>query len=461
MKPARELVKRRPSAPAVHLPGPIEMIDTAALVPYARNARTHSPAQVAQIAASIREFGFTNPVLVDQDDGIIAGHGRVMAAQQLGLAEVPCIRLAHLSDAQKRAYILADNKLALNAGWDEAMLASELQALADEGFEMELTGFSQNELEQLTLTQDNESDNLQKERLDEIPAVNAIVVTRHGDLWSLGPHRLLCGSSTDEQDVSRLMQFEQADMVWTDPPYNVDYQGGISAPRERIANDDLQQSAFQMFLLKAFGNAEKYCKPGAVIYVAHSEFERISFTSAFKNAGFKFSQTIIWVKQSATLSRSDFNWQHEPLIYGWKEGAAHYFCRDFTLTTVIDDDLDIDAMKREQMAQLLKDLRKTPSTVIRHDRPTKSELHPTMKPVGLVQRMLEWSSRTGQIVLDLFGGSGTTLMAAEQCGRAARLMEIDPQYVDVIVRRWQTHTGREATLESTGQTFDQVAAARA
>jgi DNA modification methylase len=443
----------------------LQYLRTSRLVPYARNARTHSAAQVAQIAASIREFGFTNPVLVDQDDGIIAGHGRVMAAQQLGLAEVPCIRLAHLSDAQKRAYILADNKLALNAGWDEAMLASELQALADEGFEMELTGFSQNELEQLTLTQDNDSDNLQKEGLDEIPAVNAIVVTRHGDLWSLGPHRLLCGSSTDEQDVSRLMQFEQADIVWTDPPYNIAYDGGpkptLGIPRDHIANDSMTDSAFAQFLRNSLNNAFNHTKPGACIYVCHSESNRISFTTALQEAGFKFSQTLIWVKQSATISRQDYNWQHEPILYGWKEGAAHYFCRDFTLTTVIDDDLDIDAMKREQMAQLLKDLRKTPSTVIRHDRPTKSELHPTMKPVGLVQRMLEWSSRTGQTVLDLFGGSGTTLMAAEQCGRAARLMEIDPQYVDVIVRRWQAHTGREATLESTGQTFDQVAAARA
>ncbi|WP_269497257.1 site-specific DNA-methyltransferase [Castellaniella sp. S9] len=415
----------------------IETLPVASLTPYANNSRTHSETQVAQIVASIHEFGFTNPVLIDEHGGIIAGHGRVMAATKLGLREVPCIRLSHLNEAQRRAYVIADNKLALNAGWDEATLAAELRALAAMDFDLALTGFDDKELDDLL----DDLDAIGEPGLtdpDAAPPPPDEPVSRAGDVWVMGRHRLMCGDSTNLEHVQALMAGEQADLVWTDPPYNVAVEGKAG----KILNDSMQPGEFRDFLRGVYASLYAVMRPGAVIYVAHSEAERAAFADCLVQAGLKLSQVLIWVKQSATLSRQDFNWQHEPILYGWKEGVGHYFCEDFTLTTVMDDDLDLQQLKKEQLIGMVMELRgRTASSVVRHDRPTKSELHPTMKPVALVERMVSWSSRPGEIVLDLFGGSGSTLIAAQKSNRRARLMELDPKYCDVIVRRWQEYTG--------------------
>jgi DNA modification methylase len=427
----------------------IENVSIDKLVPYARNSRTHSDAQVAQIAASIKEFGFTNPILIDGDGGIIAGHGRVMAAKSMKLDSVPCIRLDHLTEAQKKAYVIADNKLALNAGWNDQMLGLELADLQGLGFDLELTGFSKDELASIMAPEPTEG--LTDE--DEVPSIPDQPKSQRGDVWLMGEHRLMFGDSTQTDDLAKLMDGDKADLVWTDPPYNV----AINGKAGKIMNDDMSDAEFRKFLNSVYARYFENMREGAVIYVAHADSERVAFTDCFVKANLKLSQILVWAKQSGTLSRQDFNWKHEPILYGWKEGAGHYFCKDFTLTTVIDDDLDIDKMKKDDMVAMLKQIKEQmPTTVIRHDRPTKSDLHPTMKPVGLVQRMVEWSSMDGWIVLDLFGGSGSTLIACQKANRRARLMELDPKFVDVICKRDQDFTGNKATHAETGKTFDEV-----
>jgi DNA modification methylase len=442
----------------------IEHVSIDKLIPYARNSRTHSDAQVAQIAASIKEFGFTNPVLVDGDGGIIAGHGRVMAAKSMKMDTVPCIRLDHLTEAQKKAYVIADNKLALNAGWNDQMLGLELADLQGLGFDLELTGFSKDELASLMAPEptDGHTDE------DEVPGIPEQPKSQRGDVWLLGEHRLMCGDSTQADDLAKLMDGDKADLVWTDPPYNVDmtgkneYLASVGKARKDtenfgIKNDKMSSQDFKKFMQAVYKRYFENMRDGAVIYVAHPEHERIIFVESMLEAGLKLSEVLIWVKQSGTLSRQDFNWKHEPILYGWKEGAGHYFCKDFTLTTVIDDDLDIDKMKKDELVAMLKQIKEQmPTTIVRHDRPTKSDLHPTMKPVGLVQRMVEWSSMDGWIVLDLFGGSGSTLIACQKANRKARLMELDPKFVDVIVKRWQDFTGKIATHAETGKPFAEV-----
>ena len=434
------------------------------LVPYARNSRTHSDEQIGQIAASIKEWGWTTPVLVDEDGSIIAGHGRTLAAQRLKMTEVPVMVAKGWSDAKKRAYIIADNKLALNAGWDESMLNLELGELQDMGFDISLIGFGKNELSELMAEEPTEG--LTEE--NAVPEVKEKPKSQLGDVWLLGEHRLMCGDSTQADDLAKLMDGEKADLVWTDPPYNVDmtgkneYLASVGKARKDtenfgIQNDKMSAQEFRTFMQAVYERYFENMREGAVIYVAHPEHERIIFVESMLNAGLKLSEVLIWVKQSGTLSRQDFNWKHEPILYGWKEGKGHYFCKDFTLTTVIDDDLDIDKLKKDEMVAMLKQIKEQmPTTVIRHDRPTKSDLHPTMKPVGLVSRMVEWSSMDGWIVLDLFGGSGTTMIACEKTHRKSRLMELDPKFCDVIVKRWQDFTGKKATHAETGKTFDKV-----
>lgn len=427
----------------------IEYISVDKLVPYARNSRTHSDAQVAQIAASIKEFGFTNPVLIDGGGGIIAGHGRVMAARSMKIDTVPCIRLGHLTDAQKKAYVIADNKLALNAGWNDQMLGLELADLQGLGFDLELTGFNKDELASLMAPEPTEG--LIDE--DEVPSIPEQPKSQRGDVWLLGEHRLMCGDSTQAEDLAKLMDGDKADLVWTDPPYNVAVDGKAG----KIMNDDMSKSEFRKFLQAVYVRYFENMREGAVIYVAHGESERAAFSDCLVEAGLKLSEVLIWVKQSGTFSRQDFNWKHEPILYGWKEGKGHHFCGDFTLTTVIDDDLDIDKMKKDELVAMLKQIKEQiPTTIVRHDRPTKSDLHPTMKPVSLVQRMIEWSSMDGWIVLDLFGGSGSTMIACQKANRRARLMELDPKFVDVIVKRWQDFTGKIATHAETGKPFAEV-----
>jgi DNA modification methylase len=395
------------------------------LRPYERNPRTHSADQVAQIAASMVEFGFTNPILVDETDGILAGHGRLMAARQLGLAEVPVVRLGHLTLAQKRAYVIADNQLTLNSGWNETLLAEELAWLRDETFDLDLLGFDAGELEAL-LSPVDEPDAAE----DEAPEPPVEPVSRPGDLWLLGDHRLLCGDATVLTDVERVLGGSLADMAWTDPPYNVDYgntaKDKLRGKDRRILNDALGDG-FGAFLQDACTNLVTVTK-GAV-YIAMSSSELHTLQTAFTAAGGKWSTFIIWAKNTFTLGRADYQRQYEPILYGWPTGSEHYWCG-----------------ARDQ------------GDVWHFDKPTKNDLHPTMKPVALIERAIRNSSKRRDIVLDPFGGSGSTLIAAEKTGRQARLVELDPRYVDVIVRRWQDWTRLQATLDGDGRSFNALMA---
>jgi DNA modification methylase len=398
------------------------------LIPYARNPRTHSDGQVAQIAASIREFGWTNPVLVDGEDGIIAGHGRVLAARKLGLDQVPVIELAHMSEAQKRAYVLADNQLALNAGWDEALLRLELTDLEALGVDIGLIGFGAGELERLLAG--NSREGLTDD--DDAPDLPERPVARLGDLWLLGQHRLLCGDATDQGMLEQVLYGHRADLTFTDPPYNVDYahsqKDKLRGKHRPILNDNLG-AGFEAFLREACTNILQFTR-GAV-YICMSSSELDTLQRAFRAAGGKWSTFIIWAKNTFTLGRADYQRQYEPILYGWKEGANHYWCG-----------------ARDQ------------GDVWLFDKPTRNDLHPTMKPVALVERAIRNSSRRRDVVLDPFAGSGSTLIACEKAGRQARLIELDPKYCDVIVRRWQEWSGGAAILDGDGRSFEEMAAVR-
>ncbi|QOJ31680.1 MAG: site-specific DNA-methyltransferase [Gammaproteobacteria bacterium] len=402
----------------------IEQWPTAKLVPYARNARTHSDNQVAQIAASIAEFGFTNPILAGSDGVIVAGHGRLAAAQKLGLDLVPVVVLDHLSPTQRRALVIADNRIAENAGWDDAMLRIEIAALQDDDFDLSLTGFDADALAELMAG--DESDGQGQTDDDAMPEMPETPVSRPGDVWLLGGHRLLCGDSTVADSYDRLLDGAPVDMVFTDPPYNVNYANSakdkMRGKDRAILNDNLGDG-FYDFLLAALTPTIAHCRGG--IYVAMSSSELDVLQAAFRAAGGKWSTFIIWAKNTFTLGRADYQRQYEPILYGWPEGAQRHWCGD-----------------RDQ------------GDVWNIRKPQKNDLHPTMKPVELVERAIRNSSRPGNVVLDPFGGSGTTLIAAEKSGRLARLIELDPKYVDVIVRRWQGWTGKQATRESDGALFD-------
>lgn len=441
----------------------IELIESARLIPYIRNSRTHSEGQVQQIAASMKEFGFTNPVLISETDDIIAGHGRVMAAQLLGLESVPCIRLSHLSETQKKAYVIADNKLALNAGWDDELLKLELSDLRNDGFDIDLTGFSRDEISILLDDDDLDEQGLTED--DEVPDVQNDYVSQFGDVWLLGDHRVMCGDSTSIDDVQKLVAERDIDCCWTDPPYNVDYEGTAG----KIANDNMKDAEFRQFLTDAFVSAYAVMREGAPMYIAHADTEGFNFRGAFKDAGFKLSGCLIWVKPSLVLGRSDYQWRHEPILYGWKPGAAHSWYGGRNKTTVFDaEDMPyfIDSEGGVQIdvgGGVLRisgddlQVEELQATTIRAEKPKKSAEHPTMKPVDLVLGMLKNSSQRGDTVLDLFGGSGSTLIACQKSNRHARLMEFDPKFCDVIVRRWQDFTGNKAILERTGEQFDEVA----
>lgn len=409
----------------------IEYRQVASLIPYARNPRTHNENQVAKIAASIVEFGWTNPILVDGDSGIIAGHGRLAAARKLGLDTVPVIELSHLSANQKRAYVIADNRLALDAGWDEEMLALELADLTSAGYDLALTGFDDVDLEAMFGDPDGEGVEGNTED-DAVPEVPVTPVSKAGDVWLLGSHRLVCGDSTQPESYMSLLQGSKAAMVFTDPPYNVNYantaKDKMRGKNRAILNDNLGDG-FYDFLLAALTPTVANCD--GAIYVAMSSSELDVLQAAFREAGGKWSTFVIWAKNTFTLGRSDYQRQYEPILYGWPEGSTRHWCGD-----------------RDQ------------SDVWQIKKPHKNDLHPTMKPVELVERALRNSSQAGDVVMDPFGGSGTTLIAAEKTGRAARLIELDPKYVDVIVRRWQDWTGKEATLEQGGRSFNELAQSR-
>lgn len=389
----------------------LEWRQIADLIPYARNARTHSDEQVAQIAASIKEFGWTNPILVDGDNGIIAGHGRLAAARKLGNTEVPVIELTGLSEAQKRAYILADNKLALNAGWDIDLLAEELKELKDLNFDLELTGFSDKELADF-LTEEVEG--LTDE--DAVPDVPEEPKTKLGDIYQLGNHRLMCGDSCSLTDMEKLCDGQPVDMWLTDPPYNVAYEGKTKEAL-KIQNDSMGDDQFRQFLRDAYVTADLVMKAGAVFYIWHADSEGYNFRGAAHDAGWKVRQCLIWKKSTMVMGRQDYHWKHEPCLYGWKEGAGHLWATDRKQTTILE-----------------------------FDKPSRNGEHPTMKPVALFEYQMLNNTKGGDIVLDSFGGSGTTLLAAEKHGRYARLMELDPKYCDVIVKRWEDFTGKTAKL---------------
>lgn len=401
-----------------------------ALVPYANNARTHSDEQVAQIAASIAEFGFVNPVLVNERGVIIAGHGRLAAARMLGMSEVPVIELAHLTEAQRKALIIADNRIALNAGWDDELLKLELESLKAEDFDLDILGFDPTEIDDL-LFGDEEDDSGDD---DAVPEAPEDPVSEFGDVWILGSHRVLCGDATVLTDIEKVMDGQLADMVFTDPPYNVDY-GNTAKDKQRarqgksggrtIMNDNLGD-AFAQFLYDAITNMLMVTKGS--LYVCMSSSELHTLQNAFVSAGGKWSTFIIWAKNTFTLGRSDYQRQYEPLLYGWKEGNDRYWCG-----------------ARDQ------------GDVWFVNKPQKNTLHPTMKPVELVERAVKNSSKTQDIVLDPFGGSGTTLIACEKLGRQCRMVELDPKYVDVIVTRWQEFTGKAAIHAETGERFQRKA----
>ncbi len=397
------------------------------LIPYARNARTHSDEQVARIAASIKEFGWTNPIIIDGENGIVAGHGRTLAARKLGLTEVPCIELKNLTETQKRAYILADNRLALDAGWDNEMLALELGDLKDAGVDLELTGFSDEELDELLATPTESADGDE----DEAPEPQEDPVSKRGDVWILGAHRVMCGDSCSADDISKLFGSTgggtpTVSLYLTDPPYNVAYEGGTKDALT-IQNDNMEDGQFRQFLVDAFSMADTVMQPGAVFYIWHADSEGFNFRGACRDVGWPIRECLIWAKNMFVMGRQDYQWRHEPCLYGWKEGAAHKWYSD-----------------------------RSQSTVLEFDKPTRNGVHPTMKPVELFRYLIENSSKKGDVVFDSFGGSGTTLIASEETGRVARLMELDPRYVDVIVKRWQEMTGKEATLEETGATFNSL-----
>ena len=392
------------------------------IIPYARNSRTHSDEQVAQIAASIKEWGFTNPVLVDVDGEIIAGHGRVLAAQKLGLDEVPTMTAVGWSEAQKRAYVIADNKLALNAGWDKDMLEIELDNLKGLDFNIELTGFSLDEL--ADMFPEPEKVGLTDE--DEVPEAPKQPTTVEGDIWVLGNHRLMCGDSTSIEALEKLCEGQLVDMWLTDPPYNVAYEGktkdALTIENDAMGNDD-----FRQFLRDSYTAADAVMKSGAVFYIWHADSEGYNFRGAAFDIGWQVRQCLIWKKQHMVMGRQDYHWMHEPCLYGWKDGAAHLWSTDRKQTTILE-----------------------------FDRPSRNAEHPTMKPVELFAYQMQNNTKGDDLVLDSFAGSGTTAIACEKYNRRARLMELDPKYCDVIIKRWQDFTGNKAVNEQTGQTFNAV-----
>jgi len=393
------------------------------LIPFAKNARTHSDEQVAQIAASIREFGFSNPILVDEAGGVIAGHGRLSAARQLGLVDVPVMVAAGWSETQKRAYVLADNKLALNAGWDAEMLRLALGELSEAGFDLSLTGFGEDELAGILV---DASGGLTDP--DEVPEPPVDPVSRPGDLWICGEHRVLCGDATVLGDVEKVLGGELADMCFCDAPYNVNYANSakdkLRGKNRPILNDNLG-TEFGPFLYDACVNILAVTK--GAIYICMSSSELDTLQSAFRQAGGKWSTFVIWAKNTFTLGRADYQRQYEPILYGWKDGAERYWCG-----------------ARDQ------------GDVWFVEKPVKNDLHPTMKPVILVERAIRNSSKSRDIVFDPFGGSGTTMVAAERTGRRARLIELDSKYVDVIVSRWQQTTQLQAYHADTERKFGPI-----
>ncbi|SKC57888.1 site-specific DNA-methyltransferase [Maledivibacter halophilus] len=386
----------------------LKLIDIDELIPYANNARTHDKEQINKLRSSLREFGFVNPVLIDKDKSIIAGHGRVMAAREEGIKRVPCVLVEHLTDAQKKAYILADNRLALDAGWDDEILALELESLKEMDFNIDFTGFDAAEIDDLFSRIHDK--NTEDDDFDIDKALEDEAVSKLGDIWLLGKHRLICGDSTKAETYERLMEGKKANLCVTDPPYGVSYEGTAGT----IQNDSLQDKEFYEFLFDAFRNIESNMADDASIYVFHADTKGYIFRKAFQDAGFYLSGVCQWVKQSLVLGRSPYQWMHEPILFGWKGKGRHRWYSDRKQTTVWN-----------------------------FDRPTKSELHPTMKPVPLIAYPIKNSSSNNSIILEPFAGSGSTLIASEQLDRICYAIELDEKYTDVIVKRYIEFIGTD------------------
>lgn len=408
------------------------------IIPYHANPR-HNEKAVEAVANSIREFGFKQPIVVDVNNVIIVGHTRYKAARELGLETVPVLVAEDLDEEKVRAYRLADNKTAELAEWDDSLLEQELGAI--EGLDMGDFGFSVGDVK---VDIDAKLEEVEEDGYD--PEEPAPTRCKPGEIWQLGDHRLMCGDSTDEAQVARLMGGELADMLLTDPPYNVNYTGGTKDALT-IENDNMDSESFRAFLAEAFHAAAENMRPGAGFYIWHADSERVNFHTAAEATIGQVRQTLIWAKNTFVLGRQDYQWQHEPYLYGWKDGAAHWFVDDRRRSTVIEDARpDIEHMKAAEMRELLEEIYADgiSGTIIREDKPTRSAEHPTMKPVKLMARQVLNSSQEGEIVLDVFGGSGSTLMACEQLGRRCFTMELDPKFCDVIIDRWERYAGREA-----------------
>lgn len=398
----------------------MKMVKIDDLVPYQNNARTHSQAQINKLRSSLREFGFINPVIIDSDNGIIAGHGRIEAARAEGLKEVPCVLVDYLTPAQKKAYIIADNRFALDAGWDEELLKIEIDSLQEEAFDLTLTGFELPELE--ALFRSDTEDKLEDDDFDVEEELGKPAITKLGDVWILGRHKLLCGDSTSKENFDILMEGKKANMVLTDPPYNVNYEGTAG----KIRNDNMEDTAFYNFLLDSFKNMHSCMADDASIYVFHADTEGLNFRKAFSDAGFYLSGCCIWKKPSLVLGRSPYQWQHEPCLYGWKKGGKHQWY----------------AGRKE-------------TTIWEFEKSKKNADHPTMKPIPLLAYPILNSSMSNTLILDPFGGSGSTLIACEQSDRSCNTIELDEKYCDVIVRRYIEYVGKddEVSVIRDGKTY--------
>ena len=385
----------------------MQLIPLGKLVPYVNNARTHSPEQLAKLRSSLREFGFINPVIIDRDFNVIAGHGRIAAAKEEGITEVPCVFVDYLTEAQKKAYILADNRMALDAGWDEELLRIEIESLQGADFDVSLTGFGEDEIADL-FAGDSEKD-VKDDDFDLSAALEKAAFVERGDIWTVGRHRLMCGDATSAEDVSALMDGKKANLIVTDPPYNVAFKSGSGLS---IQNDSMENGEFYTFLYNSFQNMAEHLEKGGAAYVFHADTEGLNFRKAFVDAGFHLAGVCIWVKNSLVLGRSDYQWQHEPVLYGFLKNGKHPWYSDRKQTTIWN-----------------------------YDKPKRNKNHPTSKPLDLLGYPISNSSQENAIVLDTFGGSGSTLMACEQTNRICHMMELDEKYASVILRRYVEDTG--------------------
>lgn len=401
--------------------------------PYEKNPRNNEEA-VQFVANSIKEFGFKVPIIIDKDNIIVAGHTRYKACLKLQIKEVPCIIADDLTEEQIKAFRLADNKTSEIATWDFDLLEQELAEIGN--LDMSDFGFD-------FLEDDNSIDEVTEDGYDVEENMPVEPKTKLGDIYKLGNHKLMCGDSTDIATVKKLMDGKLADLFLTDPPYNVDV---VSTNGKKIKNDNMNSDSFRLFLFNAFKCANEVIKKGASFYIWYGDNEGYNFHGACFDMGWKIRQCLIWNKNLIVIGRQDYQWKHESCLYGWKDGASHYFLNDRTQSTVFEDRINIDKMKKDEMKALLKEIYedKVPTTVINEDKPTKSEEHPTMKPVKLMARLVKNSSLKNQLVLDLFGGSGSTLIACEQLERSCYMMELEPAYCDVIIDRWEKLTGEKA-----------------